>query len=87
MSKKIGLVDDCFECPFFINNGWFDKEKMELIDSECKKLKLKGQAKDLFKVCPLPNYNEVTYESVDELIYDWNEELQKTDDGFWKWKK
>ena len=89
MSKKIGLVDNCYECPFFINNGWFDEEKMELIDSECKKLKLKGQAKDLFKVCPLPNYDEITYDSVDEAIYNWDEKssMQKTDDGFWSWVK
>ena len=83
MSKKIGLVDDCFECPFFINNGFFDEEKMEFIDSECKKLKLKGQAKDLFNVCPLPNYEE----NFQDDVYNWEGELQKTDDGFWRSNK
>lgn len=70
MSKKVAIVDDCFECPFFIDNEWEVVKK-----SKCKKLNLEGNQSDLINACPLPNY-----ESDDSF-------LQKTDDGFWRWKE
>lgn len=81
MSKKIGLIDDCSECPFLIDNEW-DGKKMT--DYECKKLRLKGRNKnDLYKVCPLPDYDEINYEAKKECI--WDEDIDKSDDGFWSW--
>lgn len=81
MIKKIGLIDDCKDCPFFIDNEW---KNGRMTDFECKKLKLKGRDKKyLFNVCPLPDYNPIDYESEDECR--WNDDLQKSDDGFWSW--
>lgn len=83
MIKKIGLIERCDECPFFIDSEWEDGK---MTDFECKKLRLKGRDKQyLFDACPLPDYNEVTYDSVDEAIYDWEDEMEKSDDGFWSW--
>ena len=74
MSKKVAIVEDCFECPFFIDNEWEVVKK-----SKCKKLNLEGNQNDLFNACPLPNYykNDESEEGF----------LQKTDDGFWRWKE
>ena len=69
MSKKVAIIEDCFECPFFIDNEWEVVRK-----SKCKKSNLEGYQKDLFNVCPLPDYED-------------NDFLQKTDDGFWRWEE
>lgn len=72
--KKIAIVEDCFECPFFVDNEWDIVKK-----SRCKKANVWGNQTDIFNVCPLPNYD-------DEKVYD-DKNLQKTDDGFWSWKQ
>lgn len=78
MSKKVAIVEDCFECPFFIDNEWEVVKK-----SKCKKMKLEGNQIDLFNVCCLPNYEE----NFQDDVYNWEGELQKTDDGFWRSNK
>lgn len=51
--RKIAVVEDCYECPFFINNEYDANKK-----SRCVKLRLSGSNTDLIKYCPLPDFNE-----------------------------
>lgn len=74
--KKVAIVKDCKECPFFIDHEYDVVEK-----SQCKKAKIWGNQKDIFNVCPLPNYE-------DDYVYDWEQEnILKKKDGFWSWGK
>ena len=76
----MAIVEDCFECPFFVDNEWEVVKK-----SKCKKLNLEGHQTDLFNVCPLPNYIEP---EVEELFYNENKEMGfNKKDGFWSWSK
>ena len=49
--KKVAIVENCGECPFFERHENYD-------ECLCKKINLKGNQENLFKVCPLPNYGD-----------------------------
>ncbi len=73
--KKIAIVENCNECPFYVDNEYDVIKK-----SKCKKANIWGNQEDIFNVCPLPNYDDYG----DEYVWE-NENTLKKKDGFWSW--